>query len=94
MQMASSAAAKFIESTRGIVIVGIDEEIPILFAQDNQQKVKVELRDVGDGHEIRCAGLVGVPLIERQHEGKCARNVQSAFLNRLHGGNRPIGGVG
>ena len=94
MQMASSAAPKFIESAGSIVIVGVDEEIPILFAQDNQQKVKVELRDVGDRHEIRCAGLVGIPLIERQHEGKCARNVQSPFLNRLHGGNCPIGGVG
>ena len=83
VQVPARAFAEGVEAAGGVAVVRIDDEVSCVFAEHRQQEIQIQERDIGDGHEQRCAGPVCVPLIERQHERGFPRNLKSGRLE-LH----------
>ena len=80
MEMPPAASAEGVQSATGVSVVGVDEEVAVFFAQEHEKEVEIDPRHFGDGDDVQCAGAIGVPLVERQHEGETAGNLQPARL--------------
>src|SRR5438132_5983549 len=85
VEMATTAPTERIESTSRIPVVGIDDEVAALAAEEDKQEIQIHTRDIRHRNEIESAGPVHVPLVERQHVGHLARDVETTFLQLQRG---------
>ena len=60
-------------------IIGIDNEVSALTAEEGKQEIHIHTRDVCHRDKVQCARAVHVPLVERQHVGHFTRDLETSF---------------